>query len=293
MTEEKKQTTGPETLYNSWMKATADFWGSAARTWSTRPGGFPAAPDKEAAQVKDLWLSLYEMWQTFFSVVSKGDDPDSRRPATLLPELIMKAAQPLWAGYFLLHKQWQEGISALRGNGPESLGEMARNMSRAWFDLYEKEFQQILNLPQLGLTRFYQERVNRIIEKFTKFQSELTEFLHILYDPLEKVFQALQEDVDTLSKRGEDFIEDSRAYYQIWIRKLEEHYSNLLRSPEYLQSLGSTLKALQDFRKSREQFLIDVIQDLPVATNREMDELYRDLYVLKKRVKALEKRVKP
>jgi polyhydroxyalkanoate synthesis regulator phasin len=34
------------------------------------------------------------------------------------------------------------------------------------------------------------------------------------------------------------------------------------------------------------------LQNLPIPTNKDMDELYKDLYILKKRVKELERKVK-
>ncbi|MDD2673225.1 MAG: poly(R)-hydroxyalkanoic acid synthase subunit PhaE, partial [Syntrophales bacterium] len=171
-----------------------------------------------------------------------------------------------------------------------NMGEIARSITRAWFEMYQKELNQFLNIPQLGLTRFYQERVNRTMEKFNKFQSELSEFIHIFYTPLERAFQALQEEMPKIEKKGDNMAEESKALYQAWIGNLEKNYSGLLRSPDYLQSLEKTLKALQDYRKTRQQFMIDIIQDLPIPTNKEMDELYREVYLLKKRVRELEKR---
>jgi polyhydroxyalkanoate synthesis regulator phasin len=65
-----------------------------------------------------------------------------------------------------------------------------------------------------------------------------------------------------------------------------------MRTPEYTVTLGNTMKALRDFRVARTQLFMDVLQDLPIPTNKDMDELYKDLYLLKKRVKELEKKVK-
>ncbi|HEY4799680.1 MAG TPA: hypothetical protein VII99_11430, partial [Bacteroidia bacterium] len=39
----------------------------------------------------------------------------------------------------------------------EDLKTLASRISHSWLDLYEKEFHQILNMPQFGLTRYYQE----------------------------------------------------------------------------------------------------------------------------------------
>ena len=65
----------------------------------------------------------------------------------------------------------------------------------------------------------------------------------------------------------------------------------LLRSDEYLNTLGETLNKLYDFREARAEFFMDQLQNLPIPTNRDMDELYGDLQILKRRVKELEREV--
>jgi len=59
-----------------------------------------------------------------------------------------------------------------------------------------------------------------------------------------------------------------------------------------MNTLRGTLNSLHDFRAARSEFFMDLLQNLPIPTNKEMDELYKDLYILKKRVKELERKVK-
>jgi archaellum component FlaC len=42
---------------------------------------------------------------------------------------------------------------------------------------------------------------------------------------------------------------------------------------------------------AKQEFLRDGLQQLPIPTNKDMDDLYKELYLLKKRIKALEKKV--
>jgi len=97
---------------------------------------------------------------------------------------------------------------------------------------------------------------------------------------------------EMLSGEGKkaEILEDPRAWYRTWIGKLEKRYLDMLRSPDYIETLRETLKALYEYRKVRQQFLIDLLQDLPIPTNREMDEVYKDLYRIKKRLTVLERR---
>jgi hypothetical protein len=49
---------------------------------------------------------------------------------------------------------------------------------------------------------------------------------------------------------------------------------------------------MQDFILARNETLLDFLKLLPIPTNKEMDELYKEFHLLKKRVKELEKQIK-
>ena len=149
----------------------------------------------------------------------------------------------------------------------------------------------MLNIPQVGLSRVYQERALAAVDKYNLFQAALGEFVHQLYLPLEKSYRSLHEEVAQLAEAGQ-LPEDAKAYYQMWIKHLEGHYMTLYQSPEYTQALGKTLSALNGWAAARREVLADALQALPVVTHREMNELYREIYQLKKQVKGLNKQLK-
>jgi class III poly(R)-hydroxyalkanoic acid synthase PhaE subunit len=205
---------------------------------------------------------------------------------------MLKMLQPLWGYSIKLQKQWAEMTGATATGEPENMAELAKQMTKTFYEAQGEDFRKILNVPQLGLNRYYQERINKAIEKASDFQSALTEFLQLLMIPMEKSYYGVQEEIVKLEKEGKAAIKDSRALYQLWIQKLEDHYMALLRSDEYMKTLRETLNSLHDFRAARSEFFMDLLQNLPIPTNKEMDELYKDLYILKKRVKELERKVK-
>lgn len=298
MTKEENEKSIPQnTLPEFWVKASMDFWKSTANMWSAAFGvaqstSEPNGKEGDDKSSQDPMRMFQEIWQILFSLVSKPQAGDYH-PTSYLYELMLKLSQPLWTGYLQLQNLWMEG----EGKGAEVLevegfANFAQKMTNAWFDMYEKGFGQLLKMPQLGLTRFYQERANRTIETFTYFQRAMTEMIQLLLIPMEKASIAVRKEIKNVEKQGKDALKDAKAYYQLWIKVMEGNYMVLLKSPEYTETLGKTMKALHDFRLARSQLLMDMLQDLPIPTNRDMDELYKDLYLLKKRVKELEKKVK-
>ena len=195
-------------------------------------------------------------------------------------------------GYFHLQRDWLERAGRI-GKSTEAykFENLDQGAFKALTELYEKEFKQFLNIPQMGLTRSYQERMNQVADKFNLFQATVGEFLYLLYLPIEKSSKVVQEKMTELADEGK-LPEDSMDYYRMWVRILEGHYMTLFKSPEYTQTLGRTLDTMGEFAVARRQILQDAMQFLPVPTQKDMDELYKDIYLLKKRIRELEKKNK-
>lgn len=300
MTQEKqdrKEKEGQDPLFSSGMKTAGDFWQAAAKMWPLPFASFPmpvSTPgEKGQKSFEELWRPMQELWESTFSFINKAqvskDEQDKK--GGMLPLFMTDPFQPLWEGFMLLQKQWS-GVRdhTAQPGGGEEMGQTFQHMNRTVHEMYGEEFKKLMNIPQLGLTRFYQERANLAVEKFSKFQSAISEFLVVLLKPTGKVFQEMQDEVRRLNEQGEDILQDTKKYYQLWMKKMEDQYLKLLRSPEYTESLGKTLAALKDYRVAREQWMMDLLQDVPVPTNKDMDELYRELYELKKKMRKLEKK---
>jgi polyhydroxyalkanoate synthase subunit PhaE len=159
---------------------------------------------------------------------------------------------------------------------------------KAWREIYEEEFSQYFQVPQLGLARYYQERLNHLLDQSNVLNTSLSEFLYLLYLPMEKSLKVFQDKIEDLYKEG-NIPDKAKDYYNLWVKILEGHYMNLFKSPEYLASFREMLNQAENYVTAKNEVLQDILQTLPVPTNRDMDDIYKDLYLLKKRVKALEK----
>jgi polyhydroxyalkanoate synthesis regulator phasin len=120
----------------------------------------------------------------------------------------------------------------------------------------------------------------------------MAEFAHLLFIPVEKSFRVVQEKMAELAEAGK-LPTDSKHYYQMWIKVLEGHYMTLFQSPEYTQTMARTLDALNQFLAARQDVFEDLLKMLPVPTHRDMDQVTREIYHLKRRVRQLERRLHP
>ncbi|MDI7261694.1 MAG: poly(R)-hydroxyalkanoic acid synthase subunit PhaE [Thermodesulfobacteriota bacterium] len=292
MDQDQKEKSKPETLLAAWMKATAEFWGEMAKMGPVASETIPLSEENIKTRPQELWQSTLKMWQSMFSTLSEPGTTDTLfKGINMLPEIVLRMAKTGWDGYFYLQQQWLERVGKI-GKHTEAykFEDLDQNVFKAWTEIYEKEFKQFLTVPQLGLTRYYQERMGVAIDKFNLFQAKMAEFFRLLYLPVEKSFRIMQEKIGELTREGK-LPENQKEYYLMWLKILEGHYMTLFKSPEYTRILSNTLNVMEEFLMARQIMLQDIIQTLPVPSNKDMDDLYKELYLLKKKVKEIEKKL--
>jgi class III poly(R)-hydroxyalkanoic acid synthase PhaE subunit len=283
----------PDDLMTAWMKITADFWGAMGKLWLA--SGQDAVHSERSiptGRFQEFWVSSGKLWNVaakafsepgFMEVLQKGFQT--------VPDISMRLLQTGVEGFLELQKRWADRMQKLGApTEPYSFSDMDREFLNRWTDIYKKEFRQFLNIPQLGLTKFFQEKINQTLDKHNLFQAALAEFLQLLSVPMDKSFRVMQEKLAELTQTGE-LPEDFKHYYQVWIKILEGHYMTLFQSNPYTETMGKTLDALNQFLAARNEVLEDALKLLPISTYRDMDEISREIYQLKRRIRTLEKKL--
>ncbi len=275
-----------------WMKTAADMWLNMAKavpSHSDTTLKTQTAVQNRFTQQLETNLNLLKSFSRMMS------EPESASAAansvSALPEILMKMAKSGFEAAMRIQNHLMEKAGRI-GKRTEAYNfdNLDQEVFRALTDVYEKELRQYLKIPPLGLTRYYQERFNEMLDKHNLFETTLAEFLSILYLPMEKSFKVLQEKLREMAEEGH-LPHESKESYSMWLKILEGHYMNLFKSKEYTDALHRTLNKLEDFIIAKDDAMRDFLQLLPVVTHKDMDDLYKEFYLLKKRVKELEKQL--
>lgn len=173
--------------------------------------------------------------------------------------------------------------------GVDSLSE---NLPRIWGEFYETELQKFYRIPQLGLTRNYQEKTCESLDKFNILQSTLAEFLQVLSVPFARSGIMMQEKLRKMAETG-DLPEDPQSYYRIWIKVLEGLYMTLYQTPEYTRILARTVSALSEFKYARDDILEEMLSPLPIPKRKEIDDLEQEVHELKMELRELKRNLMP
>jgi hypothetical protein len=157
-----------------------------------------------------------------------------------------------------------------------------------WQNWYGTICKPLLNIPQFGLMRYYQEHMGENLDKYYQMQANMSEFFALLGKPVDKSFQDYQKNLfESIMNNGET--KSFKDFYSSWIAILQKRYMELFRSPEYTRCLNKNMQSFNEFITSRHTVLQDALKVLMIPTNRGMDELCKEIYELKKRVKDMEK----
>jgi class III poly(R)-hydroxyalkanoic acid synthase PhaE subunit len=280
-------------LMTAWMKITADFWGAMGKLWVA--SGQDAVHSERSiptGRFQEYWASSGKLWNVaakafgepgFMEVLQKGFQT--------VPDISLRLLQTAGEGFLELQKRWADRMQKLGApTEPYSFSDLDREFLNRWTDIYKREFRQFLNVPPLGLTRFYQEKINQALDKYNLFQAAMAEFMHLLSVPMDKSFHVMQEKLAELTQTG-TLPGDLKNYYQMWIKILEGHYMTLFQSNQYTETMARTLDALNQFLAARREVLEDALKLLPISTHRDMDEINREIYQLKRRIRTLEKKL--
>ena len=292
MSEEGKTFPFNESSIFPWLKDATDMWLNMAQAV---PSGTDSALKTQTAVQNRFTRQLETNLNLLKSFSRMMSEPESASAAansfSALPEILLKMA----GSGFDVAMQIQNHLMEKAGNIGKrteayNFDNLDQDVFKALTEIYEKELRQYLKIPPLGLTRFYQERFNELLDKHNLFETTLAEFLSILYLPMEKSFRVLQEKLQEMAEEGH-LPSDTKESYGMWLKILEGHYMNLFKSREYTDALHRTLNKLEDFLIAKNDTMRDFLQLMPVVTHRDMDDLYKEFHILKKRVRELEKKI--
>ena len=192
-----------------------------------------------------------------------------------------------WTGYFTLQRLWLENLAQvppeLQLSQPKPLD---RTFFKNWLASYEQTWQPLLQMPQLGLTRVYQEQAAHLADTFQVFQATLADLLCSLYQPVEESLDAVREHL-AAQGRQEQISDDFQVYYRLWIKTLEARYLALFTEPDFLQTMTKTVEVMSDFLAARQEVVSTILKNLAIPTQAELDELHQEIYQLKKQVREL------
>jgi class III poly(R)-hydroxyalkanoic acid synthase PhaE subunit len=302
---------GFQDAYATWEKSVND---------ALRGSGAPDANFIRETLLKSLsssnaYMKAYELWLPLFKAIQqKSVSPDSFKdlidPAKFkemmdrvfgfnpdaasqlaeqvksLLESYAHASQGFVNPWVEASRKGFNSFPQIMEGHPESFMKIFHTM----FGAFDSTVGRVFHVPAVGKDREKVELLLRSLDVLSVYLAKNTEFEHTMYvtglAASEKMIAAIADKV----KDGGEF-KDFGEFFNLWITVNEKAYAELFQTEDYAKMQGELLEAALNVRTHSFKLTELYLYDLPIALRSEMDDLYKTVYELKKKVKKMEKQL--
>ncbi len=268
-----------------------------------------------ASGTSNVFMKLYELWHPLFQAVQDRvmdveaygevlepqeyseimDQVFGLGPATAT-EVIHQTTKITEALCCATQEYGRPWAQAMQKNGvfmpelaegrPDTFLHIFHNL----FSAFDNTVGKVFHIPAVGKDREKIGLILRGLDDLVVYNAKYTEFQQRIYvtgiKALEKVLHAVAQRI-----RSGHEIRTLNELFELWLDINEQEYFHAFRTKEFsmLQGelLGFALKVRRQFHKLMELNLYEY----PIALRSEMDDTYKTLYELKKKVRNLERKI--
>lgn len=148
-------------------------------------------------------------------------------------------------------------------------------------------------LSSVGPMRNYANDLKKVVTETIDSYEDIVEFNQRLaeyYKQLSETWTDAQKKVDAKVPSIPQDAESVDAYKRVWIDIFENDFTGLFDSEKFGQNYGKMVSAELELTKHWENILNVILQSMKLPTRKEIDEVYKEMHELRRRVSKLEKK---
>jgi class III poly(R)-hydroxyalkanoic acid synthase PhaE subunit len=159
------------------------------------------------------------------------------------------------------------------------------------FAAFDTTIGKVFHVPAVGKDREKVELLLRLADSLSVYMAKNTKYQYLMYatgmGAMDKVAEQMARDI----KEGKK-IKGFEEFFDLWLSVSEKRYLELFQTDDFSRLQGEFLDAALDVRRYFFKLVELYLYDTPIVARSEMDELYKTVYDLKKKVRVLEKQLK-
>lgn len=182
-----------------------------------------------------------------------------------------------------MHTQWNQMMPT------DMFGNLMNNYNQ-WYSSMNNAFAPLTRLMPSNSTTQNMEVMKELSNMMAVYNMKNSQLQYMMYTTGLKAMEQLSENLYTKMRNGEE-VKSFMNVYQEWLSLHDKNFISLFETEEY-SKLMSEVSALQlNLKKQIELQMEKAMAHLPVINRTEMDELYKTIYELRKRISTLEKQM--
>ncbi len=158
-----------------------------------------------------------------------------------------------------------------------------------WLKTYEDTFCRLTKVPAMGPAR----------ERSEKFMKGISNFVSLYAKSIDNTLDFQTLTIEAMRRLHEKVIteeitpEKHKDFYNLWIETYSETFKEFLKSDHFASDMGAFMSYFMEWLKYNRQVLEeDYLKPMNLPTRSDIDEINRELYSLKKKVKELNLQIK-
>jgi polyhydroxyalkanoate synthesis regulator phasin len=296
-------------MYNNWMSTMNNTYSEMLKNFSNDG----TAKDSFAGLFNnaEMYMKSFEFWMPMFkSMQEKTFTPETFKQMfnaplfkdmmdkmfNMQPDFMKNMSEEAKANFFKMMDSNKGMFDQYKAGMMSNMHNMNEMFNTAYTN-YNNMHSQISNalapfmkLMTPGTQKQSAEMMNELANEFSIFNIKNAQMQYMMYVTGMKAMEEVSENIYAKIRNGEE-VNSFMTIYQEWLNINDKNFVKLFESAEYskmqaeLNSFGMKLKRQIDLQMEK------TMSTLPLINRSEMDELYKTIHELKKRIAMLEKQI--
>ena len=183
----------------------------------------------------------------------------------------------------------------MQSESPKELTDYYKHLSLFWTDIIHLMSSKPQALASIGPMRAFAANSKKISTEMIEINEIMMEFNQHLgeyYKQLTDTWTTAQKKVNLKAPEVPQDIEQIEAFKRIWIDIFDNDFTELFDSEKFGENYGKLVSKELELTKHWNNITNVILQSVNLPSKEEIDEVYKEIHSLKKRVGKLELQLK-
>ena len=179
----------------------------------------------------------------------------------------------------------------MKPQSPEETVEYYKHLSLFWTDLLHLMSSKPQALASTGPMRAFATNSKKVSTELIEINETLVgfnKFVTEYYKQLAETWDSAQKKVNLKAPEVPQDVEQIEAFKRIWIDIFDNDFTELFDSKKFGENYGKLVSKELELTKHWNNITNVILQSVNLPSKEEIDEVYKELHSLKKRVMKLE-----
>lgn len=179
----------------------------------------------------------------------------------------------------------------MQPNSPKNVIDYYKHVSLFWTDIIHLMSSKPQALASTGPMRAFAANSKKVTTELIEANEDLVGFNQYIteyYKQLATTWESAQKKVNQKAPKIPQDVEHIEAFKRVWIDIFDNDFTELFDSKKFGENYGKLVSKELELTKHWNNIVNVILQSVNLPSKEEIDEVYKEIHALKKRVRKLE-----